>query len=74
MAITQKVVDDQTGEKIEYPYITARSLRIELSPTRFVWLSKQDVTAFANGKNLGDWAEENMQRILDEIQDPEVDY
>lgn len=68
MAKTERIVDEQTGEEITYPYISARSLRVELSPTRYVWLGADEVKAFANGKSLGEWAEQAMEEAIEDAE------
>ena len=72
MAKTERIIDDLTGKEITYPYISARSLRVELSPTRYVWIGADEVKSFANGLNLGKWAETMMKDIVDDEQ--ERDY
>lgn len=71
MAKTERIVDELTGEEITYPYISARSLRIELSPTRYAWIGADEVKAFANGKSLGEWAERAMDKAIDDAEGEE---
>lgn len=68
MAKTEKITDDLTGKEIAYPYISARSLRVELSPTKYVWLGIDEVKSFANGANLGKWAEEAMDKAIEDAE------
>lgn len=65
MAKIEKITDDLTGEEIRYPFISIRSARVELSPTRYVWMGEGDVLVFGNGANLGTWAEERLADIID---------
>lgn len=74
MAITEKIVDDETHEPITYPYISARSIRVELSPTRYVWMGHDELIAFKNGINLGKWAEKRFQDIIEDNKEPEIVY
>lgn len=74
MAKTEKIVDDQTNKRIDYPYISALSLRVELSPTKFTWMGEGQVLSFENGKNLGEWAEKRLQEIIEDNTHPEVSY
>lgn len=74
MAKTENIADDYTGKQITYPYISARSMRIEISPSRYVWLTGADLVYFANGKNMGEWVQQQMDRIIEDEQEPEVDY
>lgn len=74
MAIDPRITDDNTGRPIVYPYLSVRSVRLELSPTNYIWLGKNTLHTFENGISLGEWAEKEMLEILDRIQDPEVDY
>lgn len=69
MAKEEKITDDLTGKEIQYPFISARSLRVELSPTEYAWMGQGDVMVFANGLNLGKWAEERMEQIVEEADD-----
>lgn len=68
MAKTDHSVDDLTGERISYPFISARSLRVELSPTLFAWIGDNEVKAFANGENLGKWAQEMMDKAIEDAE------
>ena len=65
MAKSEKITDDLTHEEIQYPYISVRSIRVELSPTEYAWLGSGEVLAFANGENLGTWAKEKMERAIE---------
>lgn len=73
MAKTENILDDETGEQITYPYISDRSIRVEISPTKYVWMTTGDLLTFANGKNMGEWVDKRMQEILDEAE-AETDY
>lgn len=72
MAKQEKITDDLTGDTIKYPFISARSIRVEFSPTKYVWMGPGDVVIFENGKNLGEWAEHKMEEILEK--ETERDY
>lgn len=74
MARIEYIVDDQTGAPIEYPYISVRSIRVEVSPSEYVWMGFDELHAFANGENLGKWATEKMEAILAEPPERETDY
>ncbi len=65
MAKTEKIIDDLSQKEITYPYVSARSLRVELSPTKFVWLGEDEIKSFANGRNLGEWVDMMLKDIMD---------
>lgn len=74
MAIDPRATDDNTGRPIIYPYLSVRSVRLELSPIDYIWLGRDQLHTFENGISLGEWAEKEMLGILDRIQDTEVGY
>ena len=69
MAKAETITDDSSGQEITYPFITARSLRVELSPTRWVWLGDGEMKFFADGEALGKWAQERFKDIVDKADD-----
>lgn len=69
MAKTEKITDDLTGEAINYPFISARSLRVELSPTEYAWMGEGEVMVFGSGENLGKWAAARMDKIIEDAPD-----
>lgn len=68
------VYDEVTNEQLTYPYISARSLRVELGPAEYVWIGNDDVKYFANAENLGKWVAQQVEKIVEEAGDRERDY
>lgn len=66
MARVEKIYDDHTGQEISYPFITVRSIRVELSPTEYVWLGDGDIHTFKNGQTFGAWVEVRLRDMLEQ--------
>lgn len=63
----EEVVDENTGKKITFPYISGRSLRIHLSPSKYEFLGDGEIKFFGSGQSLGEWATKRMKEIVDNL-------